>query len=213
VGLRPCELASNPRARQLWKFVPHHVENDGDQTTDGFMIESYVPSLVLFKENNLRSGPLTVVNPAGYLNDNRTLFGGAAIAGAIPTWSELHVNPTPSYALAAGDLDRVVGADGQYHDEAVVAYADPDRRLQVRVIDYNANPSHLLVSAPNVELPLVGAAQPRSLGNVDVAVGDFDGGPGNQIAVTWQDADTPPTHMIVAARRWSCSARGPSSAT
>ncbi len=126
------------------------------------------------------------------------LFDSDAVSepdGAIPTWSTVIPNADPAmpYAVASGDLDRVVGADGNYHDEAVVAYAGPQHHLQVRVIDYNANSSHLLVTAPDQQLPLIGANSPLDgqwfPGSVGVAVGSFDGGPLNQIAVTWQGAD------------------------
>jgi hypothetical protein len=63
--------------------------------------------------------------------------------GAIPAWSL----PVPTgradnpFALAAGDLDRRIGPDDNYHDEAVVAFMDADHRLDVRVVDYNATPN------------------------------------------------------------------------
>ncbi len=144
--------------------------------------------------------------------DSQLLFHLTALSepdGAIPTWSTAIPNASPAtpYAVAAGDLDRVVGADNQYHDEAVVAYAGPQHHLQVRVIDYNANPSHLLVSTPDVVLPVVGAVKDGTWfpGSVGVAVGSFDGGPLNQIAVTWQDADG---HFHVTLLQYHATADG-----
>jgi hypothetical protein len=77
--------------------------------------------------------------------------------GSVPTWGEsasiVLSNPAP-YALAAGDLDGVVTEDSDsdsqaYHDEAVVAYTDSDGNWTMRVVDYNAQPGHLLVTAPD----------------------------------------------------------------
>ncbi len=100
------------------------------------------------------------------------------------------------YALAAGDLDRVVGADGNYHDEAVVASVNSSRGLHVQVVDYNANASHLLVTMAADFHPTVGDIRgdfntgfTTFYGSVGVAVGNFSGDSDrNEIAVTWQDA-------------------------
>ena len=132
-------------------------------------------------------------SPSGNLDTEQITEPG----GVIPTWSTgvtgygLAFQAVP-FALATGDLDRVVGADDAYHDEAVVAYADGvTHQLQVRVIDYTANASHLLVTAPDVALPTIGAQRDNGwfFGSVGAAVGDFAGDDAlNQIAVTWQDA-------------------------
>ena len=88
-------------------------------------------------------------------------------------------------AVAAGDLDGRMSAQGFPNDEAVVAYRGPDGALQVAVIDYNAAPGEAVETAPTVALPATGtaAAGPGSLG---VGVGDFDNDGQNEIAVLWQ---------------------------
>lgn len=111
--------------------------------------------------------------------------------GTVPSWSTpvWDANPLP-YALAVGDLDRSVNDAGQYGDEAAVVYASrEDHRLNIRVIDYNANASHLLATGPTDTMPTIGQTikgdwYPGSLG---VAIGDFDGDQLNELAVTWQD--------------------------
>lgn len=113
-------------------------------------------------------------------------------SGTVPTWSDRAVSSDPGLAsaLATGDLDRAVGTDGQYGDEAVVVSTDADHRMQVRVVDYKANDNHLMVTAPSVQLPVVGTTVGGTwyAGSLGAAVGDFDGDLLNDLAVTWQDA-------------------------
>ena len=118
--------------------------------------------------------------------------------GVVPTWSDgANADPAIPHDLAAGDLDRAVGADDKdFHDEAVFAYVNDDHTPRVRVVDYNADPGHLTVTEPDKALPAVGGAMKDNgsggayaYGSLNVAVGDFDGDGRNEIAVTWQAAD------------------------
>ena len=112
--------------------------------------------------------------------------------GDVPTWA---VPATPlAMAFAAGDLDRVsvAGNTLTYHDEAAVAWVGQDGVPQIRVLDYAALSGSVTVTAPSVALPAVG--QPGALGyaagSVGLAVGDFDGDSLNELAFTWQDANS-----------------------
>jgi hypothetical protein len=124
--------------------------------------------------------------------------------GSVPSWSVDRTNGytanniSAPYDMAAGDLDGLATQDAQvgglaYHDEAFVAYTDSNDRWAVRVVDYNANPSHLLVTSASAS---VGFAIPGETvdgtwnpGDLTVAVGDFNGDGKNEIAAAFQNAD------------------------
>jgi hypothetical protein len=198
-----CDDPATAAANQLWKITP--AAGAGPRSSGQPVVEispkaypGVFVSVQIRNNTNIPTGRLDLEPQGGSSGTPGTqLFDSDAVSepdGAIPTWSTVIPNADPAtpYALASGDLDRVVGADGNYHDEAVVAYAGAAHHLQVRVIDYNANSSHLLVTAPDQQLPVIGAISGLDgqwyPGNVGVAVGSFDGGALNQIAVTWQDA-------------------------
>jgi hypothetical protein len=118
--------------------------------------------------------------------------------GSVPTWAvpqakgTSRVHYAAPYDLAVADLDGVHGEDGYYHDEAVVAYTDKDDKWALRVVDYNANTSRLLVTEPT-GLPfgkngttVDGVWYP---GDLVVEAGDFDGDGRNEIATGFQAAD------------------------
>jgi hypothetical protein len=111
----------------------------------------------------------------------------ASAANSVPSWLNLVSaqaggNPV---AVAAGDLDGRINAQGFANDEAAVAYRGADGTLQVHVIDYNVAPGQVVDTSPTVALPSIGtpAAGP---GSVAVAVGDFDSDGQNEVAVLWQ---------------------------
>ena len=116
-------------------------------------------------------------------------------ADPIPTWadSEDYTVDSP-LDLATGDLDRARDSTTDaYHDEAAMVTVNGGT-LNVRVVDYNANSSHLLVTS----LP-AGTTMPYLMdtvgyqgrpGAVNTAIGDFDGDGRNEIAVTYQDNTT-----------------------
>ena len=113
--------------------------------------------------------------------------GGRRATTAVPAWLR-RVQGTGGgspVAVAAGDLDGRVSAQGFPNDEVAVASRDPDGTLRVDVIDYNVAPGDAVETAPTVALPAIGtpAAGPGSLG---VGVGDFDSDGQNEIAVLWQ---------------------------
>lgn len=187
VATRPCVDTGLRPPEQLWKA---RYQNQW------FTLLAKGSGLPLADSNPAASfAPAELGGGAGITGALSVAFGINEPRGAIPTWSTEvpGTNPAVPTAMATGDLDRVVGRDDNYHDEAVVAYADPTtHQLEVRVIDYNANTSHLLASAPDQALPVVGAVENGIWfpGSVGVAVGDF-GLVGddalNEIAVTWQD--------------------------
>ncbi len=119
--------------------------------------------------------------------------------GSVPTWSAPRANGyttgnlTAPYDLAVGDLDGAIGSDQLYHDEAVVAYTDSDDNWALRVIDYNANASRLLVTAPASSISFGKNGQVVNgkwyPGSLIVQVGDFDGDGTNEILAGFQDGD------------------------
>jgi Ricin-type beta-trefoil lectin domain-like len=197
VGGEPCPDAGSASVTQLWKEVSDPKWPGAVAFAPKFDSGLALTHSCLGTGSCEGDGVSVQPNSIGTASEEFQMITTRPIAepgGVLPTWSTVipSADPATPYAVAAGDLDRVVGADNQYHDEAVVAYAGPDHHLQVRVIDYNANSSHLLVTAPDQQLPLIGENSPIDgrwfPGSVGVAVGSFDGGPLNQIAVTWQDA-------------------------
>ena len=118
-----------------------------------------------------------------------TLLLGQPSAGdtSVASWlRQVSGDPGGSpVAVAAGDLDGRMSAQGFPNDEAVVAYRGDDGALRVSVIDYNAAPGEAVETAPGMALPATGTADagPGSLG---VGVGDFDSDGQNEIAVLWQ---------------------------
>ena len=200
VSLMPCADPAAAPATQLWKIGPGgpdggvSIDSKAYTGPDG---KPYVLTTYNCANDCFPPLPVHAQEYDPVYNGPFQEFNVSAIkepGGQIPTWSTVIPNADPAtpYALASGDLDRVVGADNQYHDQAVVAYAGAQHHLQVRVIDYNANADHLLVTAPDQQLPVIGENSPIDgqwfPGSVGVGVGSFDGGPLNQIAVTWQDA-------------------------
>ncbi|GAA3610167.1 hypothetical protein [Microlunatus ginsengisoli] len=118
--------------------------------------------------------------------------------GSVPTWSvprtggDTAGNISAPYDMSVGDLDGVVSTDGLYHDEAVVAYTDSDDRWALRVVDYNANTSHLLVTAPDpsIDFSKNGWMEGSTWypGSVFAQIGDFDGDGRNEILAGYQDS-------------------------
>ena len=104
----------------------------------------------------------------------------------MPSWAAPNALTSASapFDLAAGDLDSEVGDDDQYHDEAAVAYLDVDQNLQVRVIDYNANATHLLAVRAVMDPIAVGNGT-GLLGPLTVDIADFNGDGTNEVGVTW----------------------------
>lgn len=187
VGSQPCSDAFADA--ELWR--PDLVGT----STNSYTFTNKVTGSVL-TTSNLEGGVLSASarGTAGSSILRRQTFRLVRIVepgGTIPTWSagSAAAAGLPG-ALATGDLDRSTNAAGQYGDEAVVAYTGYDHQLQVRVIDYNANESHLLATAPSGTLPQIGATVDGVWypGSVGVAVGDFDGDLLNEVAVTWQNA-------------------------
>lgn len=124
--------------------------------------------------------------------------------GSVPTWSTVRKggytagNIAAPYAMAAGDLDGVTSADGTesspgYHDEAAVAYTDSNDNWALRVVDYNARPGHLLVTAPDASIPFgKNGATVNNIwnpGDLIVEIGDFNGDGRNEIATAYQDGN------------------------
>jgi hypothetical protein len=120
-----------------------------------------------------------------------TLLLGQAAGGTtgVPVWLRRvqGAGGGSPVAVAAGDLDGRISAQGFPNDEVAVASLNPDGTLRVDVVDYNVAPGDAVDTAPAVALPAVGtpATGPGSLG---VAVGDFDSDGQNEIAVLWQGA-------------------------
>ena len=91
-----------------------------------------------------------------------TLLLGQPSAGdtSVASWlRQVSGDPGGSpVAVAAGDLDGRVSAQGFPNDEAVVAYRGDDGTLRVSVIDYNAAPGEAVETAPGMALPATGTA-------------------------------------------------------
>src|SRR5262249_39722320 len=101
-------------------------------------------------------------------------------------------------AIAAGDLDRVVDEDGNYHDEIAIGsevFDGTRAQVALSVFDYAKNPGQATVNATVIGLPggaftypfnishLNGAKNLFYPGAINVAVGDFDGDGVNEVAV------------------------------
>lgn len=119
--------------------------------------------------------------------------------GSVPTWAVPRTNGfaagniTAPYDMSVGDLDGVVGADGLYHDEAVVAYTDSNDNWAIRVIDYNANSSRLLATAPASSIPFGKngwmSGNNWYPGSLIAKIGDFDGDGRLEILSAFQSGD------------------------
>ncbi len=119
--------------------------------------------------------------------------------GSVPTWAVPRSrgfttgNVTAPYDMSVGDLDGAIGSDGLYHDEAVVAYTDSNDNWAIRVIDYNANTSRLLVTAPSSSILFGKNGSMRGAawypGSLFAKIGDFDGNGQNEILAGYQDFD------------------------
>ena len=83
--------------------------------------------------------------------------------------ASLASKPRAATALAAGDLDKLIGKDNRYHDEAVAAFRGDDGGIYAAVIDYEESPGKATLT--RLEDPIAKDA----VNSVAVAVGDFDG--------------------------------------
>ncbi len=119
-------------------------------------------------------------------------------SGSVPTWAVSRSNGaafgniSAPYDMSVGDLDGVIGGDNLYHDEAVVAYTDSDDNWALRVIDYNANASRLLVTSSSaIPFGQNGWVQNDDWypGSLFAKIGDFDGDGQNEILAAFQDAN------------------------
>lgn len=112
--------------------------------------------------------------------------------GSFSVLHSVHVNGTTTLQrtvdVAVGDLDKLVDADGYYHDEIVVARTANTLgsavNVQIDVLDYNLN----VLASSSLQGPLGTAA---TLGAVSVAcaIGDFDGDHAFELAVAVHWAD------------------------
>ncbi|MCS5715644.1 LPXTG cell wall anchor domain-containing protein [Herbiconiux sp. CPCC 205716] len=110
--------------------------------------------------------------------------------GVVPSWSAPNYSKDLSlpFDLAVGDLDRAVDADGNYHDEAALAYVDENHVLNLAIVDYNA-PGGFAVTpvAEFADGPVgVNTENGYASGSIGVEVGDFDGNGADEIAVMSQ---------------------------
>ncbi|MET1007093.1 MAG: RICIN domain-containing protein, partial [Propionibacteriaceae bacterium] len=185
VGNWPCEDPAATNANDAWQ-----LDSVGG---DGFTVKNLASNKMLTTVGNgtvgQRAGSPDLAGQQVW-----HLTEVVQPGGTVPSWSTT-ASDTPGMpsALVAGDLDRAVNSADHYGDEAAVAYVDDEHRLQVRVIDYNADDSHLTVVAPSTDLPMVGSTDGAGWipGSVGVAIGNFTGEVANQranqLAVTWQD--------------------------
>lgn len=104
-------------------------------------------------------------------------------------------------AIAAGDLDLAVDANGNFHDEVAIVVEDINRQLVLMVIDYAVQPGQATATTliPNVTLdyltnPFNAAfCDPPNDGNIPialqptvaVAIGDFNADGRGEIAVAY----------------------------
>ncbi|HEY7010498.1 MAG TPA: RICIN domain-containing protein, partial [Jatrophihabitantaceae bacterium] len=182
VGLWYCQDEWSGHRENEWRIV-----NDNGT----FLLQSAVSGLFLTNDGGFTQ-EVRATTTTGQQQQSMLWTPVSEPGGVVPTWSAPTAkDPSLPMAMATGDLDRAVDPGGFYHDETVIAYANQDKALQVRVLDYNANDSHMLVTGSTATLNVkIGATVDGTWypGSVGVAVGDFNGDDLNEIAVTYQNA-------------------------